>query len=68
MSKINIKIEGIPYQVEEGLTILEAAKNAAMKYLLCAASITVNVHSAPAVSVWLRQQAREVLLRLAYTP
>ncbi len=26
MSKINIKIEGIPYQVEEGLTILEAAK------------------------------------------
>ena len=26
MSKINIKIEGIPYQVDEGLTILEAAK------------------------------------------
>ena len=26
MGKINIKIEGIPYQVEEGLTILEAAK------------------------------------------
>ena len=26
MSIINIKIEGIPYQVEEGLTILEAAK------------------------------------------
>lgn len=26
MAKINIKIEGIPYQVEEGLTILEAAK------------------------------------------
>jgi len=26
MSKINIKIEGISYQVEEGLTILEAAK------------------------------------------
>ena len=26
MSKINIKIEGHPYQVEEGLTILEAAK------------------------------------------
>ena len=26
MSKINIKIEGVPYQVEEGLTILEAAK------------------------------------------
>ena len=26
MSLINIKIEGIPYQVEEGLTILEAAK------------------------------------------
>ena len=25
MSLINIKIEGIPYQVEEGLTILEAA-------------------------------------------
>ena len=26
MSKINIKIEGRPYQVEEGLTILEAAR------------------------------------------
>lgn len=26
MSLINIKIEGVPYQVEEGLTILEAAK------------------------------------------
>ena len=26
MAKINIKIEGIPYQVEEGLTILEAAQ------------------------------------------
>ena len=26
MSKINIKIEGMPYQVEEGLTILEAAR------------------------------------------
>lgn len=26
MSKINIKIEGVPYQVEEGLTILEAAR------------------------------------------
>ena len=28
MGLINIKIEGIPYQVEEGLTILEAAKGA----------------------------------------
>ena len=26
MAKINIKIEGISFQVEEGLTILEAAK------------------------------------------
>ena len=26
MSKINIKIEGMPYQVDEGLTILEAAR------------------------------------------
>ena len=26
MAKVNIKIEGVPYQVEEGLTILEAAK------------------------------------------
>lgn len=26
MAKINIKIEGIPYEVEEGLTILEAAR------------------------------------------
>ena len=26
MAKINIKIEGIPFEVEEGLTILEAAK------------------------------------------
>ncbi len=26
MSKVNIKIEGVPYQVDEGLTILEAAK------------------------------------------
>ena len=26
MAKINIKIEGIPYQVEAGQTILEAAK------------------------------------------
>lgn len=27
MAKVNIKIEGQPYQVEEGLTILEAARN-----------------------------------------
>ena len=27
MAKINIKIEGVSYQVEEGLTILEAAKD-----------------------------------------
>lgn len=27
MAKINIKIEGVPYQVEQGLTILEAAKD-----------------------------------------
>lgn len=27
MAKINIKIEGYPYQVEEGMTILEAAKS-----------------------------------------
>ena len=26
MSLVNIKIEGVPYQVESGLTILEAAK------------------------------------------
>ena len=26
MAKVNIKIEGIPYQVDAGLTILEAAK------------------------------------------
>ena len=26
MATVNIKIEGIPYQVEEGLTILEAAR------------------------------------------
>ncbi|MGI5936753.1 MAG: NADH-dependent [FeFe] hydrogenase, group A6 [Oscillospiraceae bacterium] len=26
MSKVNIKIEGMPYQVDEGLTILEAAR------------------------------------------
>ena len=26
MAKVNIKIEGVAYQVEEGLTILEAAK------------------------------------------
>ncbi len=26
MAKINIKIEGVPYQVEQGLTILEAAR------------------------------------------
>ena len=28
MAKVNIKIEGVSYQVEEGLTILEAAKAA----------------------------------------
>ncbi len=26
MAKVNIKIEGVPYQVEQGMTILEAAK------------------------------------------
>ena len=26
MSKVNIKIEGVPYQVEEGITILQAAR------------------------------------------
>ena len=27
MSRINIKIEGVPYEVEAGMTILEAAKS-----------------------------------------
>ena len=31
MAKINIKIEGFPFEVEEGLTILEAAKLSAGK-------------------------------------
>ena len=26
MAKVNIKIEGFPYQVEDGITIMEAAK------------------------------------------
>ena len=41
---LNIKIEGVPYQVEEGLTILEAA----MKFLRSARSITANVRKVPA--------------------
>ena len=40
MSLINIKIEGIPYQVEEGLTILEAAK-------ACGYEITDNLIHIP---------------------
>ena len=32
MSTVNIKIEGIPYQVEAGLTILEAAKAAGKQF------------------------------------
>ena len=37
MAKINIKIEGVPYQVEQGMTILEAAKACGYEILsLCA--------------------------------
>ena len=33
MSKVNIKIEGVAYQVDEGLTILEAAKKCGYEIL-----------------------------------
>ena len=37
MAKINIKIEGVPFQVEEGLTILQAAKQCGFEIpTLCA--------------------------------
>ena len=34
MALVNIKIEGVPYQVEEGLTILEAAKEAGTEWVV----------------------------------
>ena len=52
MAKVNIKIEGIPYEVESGLTILEAAKAVAMRSPLCVLLITVSALRAPAVSAW----------------
>ena len=36
--KVNIKLEGIPYQVDEGMTILEAAKACGYEYAACADS------------------------------
>ena len=51
---VNIKIEGVSYQVEEGLTILEAAKSVATKFPLCVHLITVSATTVPAVSAWLK--------------
>ena len=34
MAMVNIKIEGIPYQVEAGLTILEAARRLFKNFVL----------------------------------
>ncbi len=49
MSLVNIKINGQPYQVESNLTVLEAARNAAMKSLHYALSIMVNALKRAAV-------------------
>ena len=51
---VNIKIEGVSYQVEEGLTILEAAKSVATKFPLCAHLTMASATTAPAVFVWLK--------------
>ena len=45
MAKVNIKIEGVSYQVDEGLT------NVATKFLLFVPLITGNVPMVPAVYV-----------------
>ncbi len=50
MSLINIKIEGYPYQVEEGLTILEAAKRCGYEIPPSVHIITANAITAPAAS------------------
>ena len=61
MSEINIKIEGVSYKVEEGLTILEAAKKCGYEFRPFVHTITVNVQEVPAAYVSLRQPGQEVL-------
>ena len=80
MALVNIKIEGVPYQVEEGLTILEAAKKCGYEIpTLCAFNhgecnkgscrvCLVEATRAPAAYVLLRQQARADSLHPAYIP
>ena len=48
MAKVNIKIEGVPYQVESGMTILEAARLADTRFLRFARSTTESVPKARA--------------------
>ena len=51
MAKINIKIEGVSYQVEEGMTILEAAKHVDMRFHHYVHLIMANVPMVLAVFV-----------------
>ena len=46
MALINIKIEGVPYQVEEGLTILEAAKTEFSKFEVALNSVKNRMRQA----------------------
>ena len=48
MAKVNIKIEGIPFEVDAGLTILEAAKACGFEIPSLCAYITGSVPKAPA--------------------
>ena len=61
MAMVNIKIEGISYQVEEGLTILEAAKKCGYEIPYFVHLITVSATRVHVVYVSLRQQALEAL-------
>ena len=68
MAKINIKIEGVPYEVEEGLTVLKRQEYAATRYPPSALSTTANALRVPAACASLKPPAQEASSLPAFTP
>ena len=64
MALINIIIEGVSYQVEAGLTVLEAAKNVAMTSPLSVHTITANAQRVLVVDVLLKFRKAEKMIRV----
>ena len=67
MAKVNIKIEGFPFEVEAGMTILDAAKSCGFEIpSLCA--VNNGECSKGSCRVCLKQRVQEVWVPPAYIP